>query len=490
MKNKILFFLFMIIVTNLNAQNKWGKRIMDFQDEEDGHMASSSCWNICFSSNNKYFITPSGSNIKLWELNSKLYIKKFEAHIDFQAFDFSLDNKLIYSVSEDSIKIWDINLGICIKKIQLDKIERNSFLVFEPKCFSKDKKYLLGKTDSIIAIWDVSNGKLINKISCDSKINTASLSIDGNYIFFGTDSTIKIWNLKTGNWMNSFLGHKSAVNSICESDDMKFIISGSEDSTIKVWEIEKNLCIKTIKVDDAVNKISIFFNENNKKVFYVKKSEKSICQIDLNTDEFFQYDSRSDIFDINNECKYLISIDWYNSIDLFEIRNKSKSMTIKDESVLTLKPKQILLNSFYKDSCLKVLVYSSRIEDSTLQIISLNGDKLKSDTLINNISNWKEIKISENSNYLVIVLVEQNKLMVKLWDIYNNKLTNDFVEKKDNFKSIFIENNKIYIALSDSLKIYNIQKEDTTVKLYKIENINEIIDISLDNNYLLYNNKT
>jgi len=33
-------------------------------------------------------------------------------------------------------------------------------------------------------------------------------------------------------------GHKSEVNSVAFSPDNKFIISGSNDKTIKIWEVQ------------------------------------------------------------------------------------------------------------------------------------------------------------------------------------------------------------------------------------------------------------
>jgi WD40 repeat protein len=60
-------------------------------------------------------------------------------------------------------------------------------------------------------------------------------SRDGKYIISGSyDGTIKIWNKETGECIRT-LDHGGWVNSVIESHDGKYIISCSADGTIKIW---------------------------------------------------------------------------------------------------------------------------------------------------------------------------------------------------------------------------------------------------------------
>ncbi len=52
------------------------------------------------------------------------------------------------------------------------------------------------------------------------------------------DSTIKIWDRESGNLINSIKAHKSEVSSVAISKDDRFIASGSRDKTIKIWDRE------------------------------------------------------------------------------------------------------------------------------------------------------------------------------------------------------------------------------------------------------------
>lgn len=50
---------------------------------------------------------------------------------------------------------------------------------------------------------------------------------------------IKIWELKSGELLQRLKGHKYSVEAIVITSDNQKIISGSRDSTIKIWDISK-----------------------------------------------------------------------------------------------------------------------------------------------------------------------------------------------------------------------------------------------------------
>ena len=70
-------------------------------------------------------------------------------------------------------------------------------------------------------------------------------NIGKQYIISGSwDNTIKIWNLSTFELITTLEGHTSYVNSVTISSifnatnkfGKQYIISGSDDGTIKIWE--------------------------------------------------------------------------------------------------------------------------------------------------------------------------------------------------------------------------------------------------------------
>ena len=66
------------------------------------------------------------------------------------------------------------------------------------------------------------------------------VSPDGRKIFSGSeDTTLRIWDAETGKQIGEPLqGHSSDVNAVCVSPDGRKIFSGSEDKTIRIWDAE------------------------------------------------------------------------------------------------------------------------------------------------------------------------------------------------------------------------------------------------------------
>ena len=68
---------------------------------------------------------------------------------------------------------------------------------------------------------------------------SVAFSPDGKQIVSGSnDQTIRVWNVATGEQCGEALrGHDSSVTSVAFSPDGKQIVSGSDDQTIRVWNV-------------------------------------------------------------------------------------------------------------------------------------------------------------------------------------------------------------------------------------------------------------
>jgi WD40 repeat protein len=68
---------------------------------------------------------------------------------------------------------------------------------------------------------------------------TIAFSPDGSRIVSGSqDNTIRIWDVQTAKQTHRLDGHTNDVRSVAFSSDGHWIASGSDDKTVRVWNSE------------------------------------------------------------------------------------------------------------------------------------------------------------------------------------------------------------------------------------------------------------
>ena len=69
-------------------------------------------------------------------------------------------------------------------------------------------------------------------------INAIALSPDGRFLVSGSDdSTLKLWDIAAGNVLRTLFGHDKPVLGIAISADSRLIASGSEDGSVRIWDV-------------------------------------------------------------------------------------------------------------------------------------------------------------------------------------------------------------------------------------------------------------
>lgn len=75
------------------------------------------------------------------------------------------------------------------------------------------------------------------------------MALHPNNIVFITgseDTTLKIWRVEDLNCIDTLEGHLSAIQSVTYLSDGSKIVSASADKSIKIWDNLTHKCIKTL----------------------------------------------------------------------------------------------------------------------------------------------------------------------------------------------------------------------------------------------------
>jgi len=69
---------------------------------------------------------------------------------------------------------------------------------------------------------------------------------DGVHIVSGSlDTSIRVWSAETGACLHTLIGHQSLTSGMELRDNI--LVSGNADSTVKVWNITTGQCLQTLQ---------------------------------------------------------------------------------------------------------------------------------------------------------------------------------------------------------------------------------------------------
>jgi WD40 repeat protein len=69
-------------------------------------------------------------------------------------------------------------------------------------------------------------------------VNSVAVTPDGKYVVSGSnDRTVRLWDRATGQEVRRFTGHEGRIISVAVTPDGRYVVSGSTDETHRVWYI-------------------------------------------------------------------------------------------------------------------------------------------------------------------------------------------------------------------------------------------------------------
>jgi len=100
-----------------------------------------------------------------------------------------------------------------------------------------------GRRARLLSLWPIRSFK-----GHEGTVYDARFSPDGRMMLSGSeDTTIRLWDITTGQCLNTFKGHTTSVSSLDFSSDGQLIISGDCDGEVRLWNTTTAQCLRLLQ---------------------------------------------------------------------------------------------------------------------------------------------------------------------------------------------------------------------------------------------------
>ena len=151
-------------------------------------------------------------------------------------------NLLLVGQSAGGIHVIDLNKNEEIKLLQL---HRQS--IYDIQYLPEKECFWAVAGDGTLSVWSINDFSLITALKlCDKKIRSIDFNIVLKEAAIGCgDGTIRIFDFETFEEKKILKGHVDdfSVNTVCYHPNGKYLLSGSRDACLNVWDIENEYAL-------------------------------------------------------------------------------------------------------------------------------------------------------------------------------------------------------------------------------------------------------
>jgi len=173
-----------------------------------------------------------------------------------------------------------------------------------------------------VKLWSA-DGKLIRSFpGHTSWVKAAGFSPDGKYVLSGSyDNTLKLWDAETGECLRTFSGHNEMVYSVDFSSNGKRAVSGGYVRSFKIWDVATGECLYTSpESEHSVGQV--MFAPDEKHV--LSAGDKPALQLwsvaeNKIVREFEGHKFRITSIDISPDGKHAATASWDKTVKLWDL---------------------------------------------------------------------------------------------------------------------------------------------------------------------------
>eukprot|EP01025_Chloroclados_australasicus_P050222 TRINITY_DN5750_c0_g1_i14.p1 TRINITY_DN5750_c0_g1~~TRINITY_DN5750_c0_g1_i14.p1 ORF type:complete len:309 (+),score=31.33 TRINITY_DN5750_c0_g1_i14:39-965(+) len=182
---------------------------------------------------------------------------------------------------DKTIRFWEATSGICSKTLQYADSHINKLEI------TSDKRVIAAAGLSQIKNFDVVSGNLISQYEGHvGNVTAIGFQKEGRWMYSGgEDGTVKLWDLRSRSYSRSYES-RAAVNTVVLHPNQGELISGDQNGNIRVWDLQANACTCELvpEVGTAIRSLSIAVDgslvvaANNNGICFVWRTMKGSSQ--------------------------------------------------------------------------------------------------------------------------------------------------------------------------------------------------------------------
>ena len=289
-------------------------------------------------------------------------------------------------------------------------------------------------------------------ISHDSKYLACSYSDGIDHV----NGIVKIFEIETAKLTKTLTGHAKKISSVSYTPDGKYLATGSEDSTLKVWDVGSGKCLTTISdiIVGMQGETSIIYSPDGKVLTTLHKdntiklwevaSRRCVKILTPKTTGHpaLPGDIRSIAYTPDGRC--LAVADWEKNIKLLEVETGIELKTLRSYAGFAGEAK------YSPDGTYMV----SGMGNGSIKLWKMASGKFK--ILSGHTDSINDIIYSPDGAYLV---TSSDDSTIKLWEVASSKCVKTFIGHTDGVDSIVYSSDGKYITSGSS---------DNTIKIWEV----------------------
>lgn len=181
--------------------------------------------------------------VRLWDSRSGQCLQVLRGHTNWVlSVKFSPDRLTLASASFDqTIRLWNVQTGECLNSLQ-----GHQGRVWSVAYRADGAVLASGGEDQTVRLWHGQTGDCVQVLQGHTgRVWSVVFSPVGTLLASaGEDYTIRLWDSQTGACLHTLAGHTNRVQSIAFSLDGQWLASGGEDRSVRVWNVESGECLQ------------------------------------------------------------------------------------------------------------------------------------------------------------------------------------------------------------------------------------------------------